>query len=531
MNLVEVLLDQCRRKPDASAIIETRHGHDATTTFTGLERRSSQVAALLRRNGIKAGDPVLIFHPMSAELYAILLGVFRLGAVAMFLDPSAGRAHIERCCELQTPSALIASPKAHLLRLTSAALRRIRRKFVVGRWVPGASSLANAQNEPPINDCESCDAETPALLTFTSGSTGLPKAAVRTHGFLLAQHQVLHHRLKLAEGEVDLTTLPIFLLANLASGLTSVIPQGDLRSPGAVEPAPVLSQIERHHVTRCAASPAFFERLLASPLESRKKIALLRKIHTGGAPVFPRLLEALSSVAPDAKIEAVYGSTEAEPIAHLDARHITAADRSAMRGGQGLLTGLPIPEIHLRVIPDQWGRAIGPFTVAEFAHMRCSTMQVGEIVVAGDHVLKGYLHRRDDEESKFQVGDEVWHRTGDAGKIDAQGRLWLVGRCSAKIRDAHGEIYPFAVECVAMEHPGIRRAAFVAHAGQRLLVIESKPEFDQAAMQTLRKDLLWSSVDKIRILGRLPVDKRHNAKIDYPTLQRLLDKSPKSNPE
>lgn len=526
MNLVEVLLDQCRRKPDVAAIIETLHGHDATTTFAALERRSSQVAALLRRNGIKAGDPVLIFHPMSAELYAILLGVFRLGAVAMFLDPSAGRSHIERCCELQIPSALIASPKAHWLRITSTALRRIRRKFVVGRWVPGAIPLANAQYEPPVNDCEPCDAETPALLTFTSGSTGLPKPAVRTHGFLLSQHRVLHHHLELAEGEVDLTTLPIFLLANLASGLTSVIPQGDLRSPGAVDPAPILSQIERHQVTRCAASPAFFERLLASPLESRKNIALLRKIYTGGAPVFPRLLEALSSVAPDAKIEAVYGSTEAEPIAHLDARHITAADRSAMRGGHGLLTGWPIPEIHLRVIPDQWGRAIGPFAAAEFERLRCPKMQVGEIVVTGNHVLKGYLHRRGDEESKFRVGDEVWHRTGDAGKFDEQGRLRLAGRCSAKIRDARGEIYPFAVECVAMEHPGIRRAAFVAYAGKRLLVIETKPEFDQTALKTLHQDLLWSSVDEIRILRRLPVDKRHNAKIDYPTLQRLLDKMP-----
>jgi acyl-CoA synthetase (AMP-forming)/AMP-acid ligase II len=526
MNLVEVLLDQCRRKPDASAIIETRHGHDATTTFAGLERRSSQVAALLRRNGIKAGDPVLIFHPMSAELYAILLGVFRLGAVAMFLDPSAGRSHIERCCELQPPAALIASPKAHLLGLTSSALRRIRRKFVVGPWLPGAFSLANARHESPVKGCEPCDSGTPALLTFTSGSTGLPKAAVRTHGFLLAQHQVLHHRLELAEGEVDLTTLPIFLLANLASGLTSVIPQGDLRSPGAVEPAPVLSQIELHHVTRCAASPAFFERLLAGPLESRKKIALLRKIYTGGAPVFPRLLEALSTAAPDAKIEAVYGSTEAEPISHLDAHGITATDRSAMRSGHGLLAGVPIPEICLRIIPDQWGRSTGPFTVEEFERARLPTTRVGEIVVTGDHVLKGYLLGRGDEESKFRVGDEVWHRTGDAGKFDEHGRLWLVGRCSAKIRDARGEIYPFAVECVAMEHPGIRRAAFVAHAGQRLLAIESNPEFDRATLQTLRQDLLWSSVDEIRILRRLPVDKRHNGKIDYPTLQRLLDKMP-----
>lgn len=525
MNLVEVLLDQSRRRQQAPAIIETRRGRDSITTFAELELHSGQVATLLQRAGIAAGDPVLIFHPMSAELYAILLGVFRLGAVAMFLDPSAGRAHIERCCRLQMPKALIASSKAHLLRCLSPTLRRIPRKFVVGPWLPGATALAKAKREPSVNGCERCSAETPALLTFTSGSTGLPKAAVRTHGFLLAQHQVLHRHLELLEGEIDLTTLPIFLLANLASGLTSVIPEGDLRSPGSVEPMPILSQIKRHHITRCAASPAFFERLLDAPLESRRNFALLRKIYTGGAPVFPRLLEALSIAAPGGKVEAVYGSTEAEPIAHIDAREIASADRSAMRGGHGLLTGLPIPEIRLRIIPDQWGKSIGPFTSEEFERRQLAPMQPGEIVVAGDHVLKGYLHGRGDEESKFRVGGGIWHRTGDAGKLDEQGRLWLLGRCAAKIRDSRDELYPFAVECVAMEHPQIRRAAFLIHAGKRLAAVEGCTVLDPVVLQKLQGDLLWARVDDIRVLDHLPVDKRHNAKIDYPALKRLLDQT------
>lgn len=524
MNLVEVLLDQCHHRPDAPAIIESSRGRELVTTFAGLERHSGRVAALLRREGIRHGDPVLIFHPMSAELYAVLLGVFRLGAVAMFLDPSAGRAHIERCCELQPPAALIASPKAHWLRLTSPALRRIRRKFVVGRWLPGAISLANAQREIPLATCEACDNATPALLTFTSGSTGLPKAAVRTHGFLLAQHQVLHRRLELVEGEVDLTTLPIFLLANLASGLTSVIPDADLRSPGAVEPTPILAQIQQHRVTRSAASPAFFERLLAAPTGRRQAMSSFRKLYTGGAPVFPRLLEALKQAAPTAQVEAVYGSTEAEPIAHIGTGEITAEDHLAMRQGQGLLTGQPVPEIHVRILPDQWGRAIGPFATEEWERHWLPAGEVGEIVVTGEHVLKGYLQGRGDEETKFRVGNEVWHRTGDAGKMDDQGRLWLMGRCSAKINDARGELYPFTVECVAMQHPVIRRAAFVSYASRRLLAIECREKPDPSVIQTLRQDLKWALIDDIRVLERLPVDKRHNAKIDYPALQQQLSR-------
>jgi acyl-CoA synthetase (AMP-forming)/AMP-acid ligase II len=528
MNLVEVLLDQCHRRPNAPAIIESCRGRDKFTAFSDLERYSGQVAALLRRSGIQAGDSVLIFHPMSADLYAVLLGVFRIGAVAMFLDLSAGRSHIERCCGLQFPAALIASPKAHLLRFTSAALRRIPRKFVVGPRLPGATPLVRARQESPIATCEPCGAATPALLTFTSGSTGLPKAAIRTHGFLLAQHQVLQRRLELVEAEVDLTTLPIFLLANLASGLTSVIPAGDLRAPGAVKVAPILAQIQRHHVTRSAASPAFFERLLGTSVVKPNDLGALRKIYTGGAPVFPRLLDALKNAAPTAKVEAVYGSTEAEPIAHINAGNISGADRKAMQHGQGLLTGLPVPDIRLRIISDQWGRAIGPFTVEEWEGRCLPALQAGEIVVAGEHVMKGYLHGRGDEETKFRVGDEIWHRTGDTGKIDEQGRLWLLGRCSAKISDTRGDLYPFTVECVAMEHPAIRRAAFVTHANHRLLAIEGHAKLDQIVLQALRQDLQWASVDDVRIFDRLPVDKRHNAKIDYPALQELLTKLPKT---
>ena len=195
-----------------------------------------------------------------------------------------------------------------------------------------------------------------------------------------------------------------------------------------------------------------------------------------------------------------------------------------MRNGYGLLTGVPIPEIRLRIIPDRWGQPIGPFVVEEFTRLSLAPQQIGEIVTAGDHVLKGYLNGHGDAETKFKAGNEIWHRTGDAGKFDEQGRLWLVGRCSAKVRDAHGEIYPFSVECVAMEHPEIQRAAFVIHASRRILALENRAEMNSPALQALREDLSWACLSDIRILKHLPVDKRHNAKIDYPSLKQLLEK-------
>lgn len=508
----------------APAIVETRRGADRMSSFEELDLRSRQGAALLRERGLRAGDPVLIFHPMSSELYEILLGVFRLGAVAMFLDPAAGRAHLESCCELQPPRALIAGPQAHLLRLLSAALRRVPLKFVIGSRLPGAVSWAESKTRTPLDHCEPCSPEVPALLTFTSGSTGAPKGTIRTHGFLIAQHRVLERHIKLVPGEVDLTTLPVFLLANLASGVTSVIPDADLRRPGFIAGGPVLAQMARQNVTRAASSPAFFGRLLLGHAVLSGALSGLRKLYLGGAPVFPQLLHQVGRVAPDAEVEAVYGSTEAEPIAHLETREIRPEDRAAMRAGNGLLAGKPIPEIALRILRDQWGAPLGALSLSEFANLQLPAHDVGEIVVSGNHVLTGYLGGRGNVETKFSVGDTVWHRTGDAGKLDSDGRLWLLGRCAARVEDARGRLYPFPVECVAREHPGVTSVAFVQHQGQRYLAVQADDAFGEEEQTALRVSLAWAGVDQVVKVKRLPHDARHNAKIDYPALRRLLQK-------
>lgn len=144
-------------------------------------------------------------------------------------------------------------------------------------------------------------------------------------------------------------------------------------------------------------------------------------------------------------------------------------------------------------------------------------------MVAGDHVLKGYLGGHGDAETKFQVEGETWHRTGDAGSLDATGRLWLSGRCGARIDDGHGRLYPFAVECVAMTFPEVRRAALVTHHGHRLLVVEAvDPSHAPDLESRLTTAVASAHVQRVFLLPRLPVDRRHNAKIDYPALHKLL---------
>ncbi len=521
MNLVTLLAEQARVRPEAAALIEGTGSARHVASYAELEWRSALGARRLRTAGVTAGQPVLIFQPMSVELYVALVAVFRLGAVAMFLDPSAGRRHLERCCALAPPAALLASPRALWLRLISPALWGIPRHFVLGGWAPFASCLEQGA-EPGDDGIVAVDPAAPALLTFTSGSTGEPKAAMRTHGFLMAQHRALAASLALTPGEIDLATLPIFVLANLASGVTTVLPAADLRRPGAIEAGPVIEQLRDEGATRSAASPAFYERLLDTAGGGRHALAPLTSIYTGGAPVFPRLLARLATaVGEGGRTVAVYGSTEAEPIAHIAHDEISPEDFAAMRTGEGLLAGHPVPEIELRILPDRWGTALGPWSDAEFARQWLPAGAFGEIVVSGDHVLPGYLGGRGDAETKFSVGDRRWHRTGDAGWLDDQGRLWLLGRCAARIEDRRGVLYPFAVECAAQEAPGVRRAALLAVGGERWLAIEALPggQPDPSALATITQA---NHIDRTVRVRAIPVDARHNAKVDYPALRRLL---------
>jgi acyl-CoA synthetase (AMP-forming)/AMP-acid ligase II len=314
------------------------------------------------------------------------------------------------------------------------------------------------------------------------------------------------------------------MLANLAAGVTSVIPDVDLRRPGSVNPGSVARTIEDHRVTRVAAPPALLERLVDHCSASARTLPGLERVCTGGGPVLPGLLERVQRIAPRADVLAIYGSSEAEPIASLAYAGVSEADRRTMQSGGGLLAGIPVPAVRLRIVPDADQRP--PIEPRAFEDWCLPHGQAGEILVSGPHVLTGYLDGEGDEATKLRIGDDVWHRTGDAGLLDEVGRLWLLGRCAAAARDARGTLYPFAVECAALQHPNVRRAALVASRGRRTLAVELRDPRDSSCLAALRTMLIWADLDAICDYGRLPLDRRHNSKIDYRALGRLVDSLP-----
>ena len=508
MNLVTHLANRAKEHPERPALIDAKQSISYQDLYAHVCGASTQ----LQGDGLKPNDTLLILQSVSIDLYVTLLGAFHAGLTVMFIDPSAGNKMLSNSLKLHQPNALIGSSKAHLLRLTIPAIRKIPRHYHSSGWVP-FSKKWQPKKSTDVEPIETTS-DSPALITFTSGSTGMPKAACRTHGFLLAQHEALADSLHYCEGEVDLVTLPIFALANLASGLTSVIADTDLRFPARAESTSILQQCTQHHITRCAASPAFFTRL-----HRDQKMPPFQSIYTGGAPVFPNLIDEIHAAHPEMNIVTVYGSTEAEPIAHISWSDVDDIDHQMMSEGKGLLVGKAVDATELRIITDQSGQAIPPITHQELQSL--PEGKIGEIIVTGQHVLKGYLHGKGDEENKINVDGKVWHRTGDAGWMDQDGRVWLMGRASAKIQLNEKSLYPFGVECAAMSHPEVERCALIFFENQVTLFIEG-PDNKRLRTQLLEK-LKELSVESIRFTPLIPVDKRHNAKIDYSELQKLVE--------
>jgi acyl-coenzyme A synthetase/AMP-(fatty) acid ligase len=473
VNLVEAFLAHAEARPDAPALI-TPDGR--SWSYARLAQASASLARAYGAAGIGQGDIVLIARGVSPGLYATLLALFRLGAVACFPEPAAGLEGVARAVEAARPKAMAAGALGRAIRPFSRALSSLPLLPGVGPALPGDGPLAAT---PP---------EAPALITFTSGSTGRPKGIVRSSGFLQLQHDLIEETRRTTPDDVDLISLPVFILSNLAAGAASVIPVGNLRRPAQLNGAALRRQMARHAVNRVIAPPAVCARIV----EDAAALPALSAMFTGGGPVFPNLLHAMRRAAPGARILAVYGSTEAEPIAHVAYDEIGQQDWADMAAGAGLLTGRPVPQIRLEI-------------------------EDAEIRVAGAHVNAGYLDPAHDASTKVRRGGQVWHWTGDAGRLDGEGRLWLLGRHEARA----GALFPFAVETAALSWPGVRQAALLPGAPRAQLAVAGA-RLDMADLS--RRARALGPVDLVRV-GQVPLDRRHNSKVDYTRLGRILRRS------
>lgn len=516
LNVLAVLEQVAARVPDRPALVM----ESGAISFGRLWERVDRASVGLRRTGLAPGDRAIVMIPMSIDLYVALLAVLKIGAVAVFVDPWIGRRQIAAFAAFAEPQAWLGISKSHLLRLLDGRLQAIPLTVTTGRRLgplPARRTLAELEAGPGDGHVQPVEEDAPALVTFTSGSSGEPKGANRTHRFLLAQHRALAAEFPAAEGDVDMPMFPVFALNNLASGVPSVVPAMDFRRVDQVDAARVLRQMKTHGVTTCTASPPFFDRLAAL---GEKRLPLCR-ILTGGAPVADAQLRSWLRAFPETEILVVYGSTEAEPVAHLSARERLEAENADRPRTPGFCAGRPVDRVRAKVIRIH----DGPVALGEDG-WELPRGEIGELIVTGDHVCKDYYrNERAVRENKIvDPAGTVWHRMGDTGSLDPEGRFWIAGRVHSTIRRGGELVHPQLVEQAALgDDPRIRRLGAVGLGEKVVLVIETEAGGDVRTGVAARLAAVGLAVDEIRVTSEpLPVDPRHNSKIDYGRLREWL---------
>lgn len=492
-NIVEILFENAQKYPNKLAIIHKKE----KITYGKLAQDVKDYAQVFLSKGIKKGDNVLIFVPMTIELYKILSAIFYIGATAVFVDAWADKNRLDQALTIVPCQSFIACPKAFILKLMSKKVRQVGINIVSG-YIGKVKMSENIEPATP---------DTTALITFTTGSTGLPKAAKRTHEFLLEQHYVLKKHLSPQIDDVDLTSLPVFVLHNLACGTTSVIPDFNPQKPSDINSEKILKDINNNGVTTSVGSPRFYEKL-AQACEIRG----LRKVFTGGAPVFPKQAKLLQEKFTNCDVEIVYGSTEAEPISSISTHELLAFDGELK---DGLYVGTPIEDINLKIIKPS------DDVIEDFESMWLETGEIGEICVEGRHVLKEYYNSDEAQRfAKIHYNGKVWHRMGDAGYLDNEGRLFLMGRVKNRFEHNGKEVYVFPIENALLELDGVEIGTVLKINNEIVLVVELVPnaKIDESAIIEKLSDFEFGRIEFMKI----PRDPRHNSKIDYDKLKKIL---------
>jgi acyl-CoA synthetase (AMP-forming)/AMP-acid ligase II len=518
VNVADIVLKRARDLGDRTALVVPRpggaDGHAEVISFRGLAERIDELAAGLAREGLRPGDRMLLVAPVSVDFYALAIAALALGGTVILLDGALGARRALVALRAARPRFVVGARAAVRLWPLLPPTWRARR-FTSDAACVGARPLEGlAVHAPPACVPVERHEDDEALLTFTSGSSGRPKGADRTHGILVAQHEALVHEMPHADDDADMTCFPAVALHNLCCGITTVLPPIDLRHPAGADGARVVRAVERWGVTRLSGAPAFHERLVEALERSESRLPRLRAVAIGGAPVRRSLAARMIARYPAARAMALYGSTEAEPIASATLAEVVEAD------GEGYLAGhaAPAAEVERVQLPDSPprldARGLAPF--------RAGDDRDGEVVVRGAHVNRHYVG--DDASNRaLKLRDPrggVWHRTGDLARRDARGRLWLTGRTPDVVTHAGRSVAPFVVEAAVDELPGVRASALVSHArapeGELFVVAR-----DAGGVSRARGWLDSHGMHRVPLhaVASLPVDARHESKIDRARLR------------
>ena len=461
-----------------------------------------RIAVGLRATGLEPGDRVALLIPPGPDLVAVLYGCWRAGLVTVMADKGLGLRGLGRAIRGSRPAWIIGPTNALAAARTMRWAPGAQAIQVGGRAVPGLSvhstldqvaarGTAAAPAPPAATD--------PAAVLFTSGATGPAKGVRYLHGQLEEQRDALVRTYNITNDDRLVAAFAPFALYGPALGIPSAIPDVDVTEPAALTASALNDACTAVNATLAFASPSALANVVATATTSFLGLARLRLVLSAGAPVQPALLRSVARLCPAADLHTPYGMTEALPVADIDLVTINGTGP-----GRGVNVGHPVHGARVRIDP--------------------LSETMGRILVSAPWLSDGYDGLWATEAAARSVDENsVWHDSGDVGHLDADGSLWIEGRGVHIVSTVNGLLTPVPIEIEAETVQAIGRAAAVGVGpiGVQQLVVVVEGAHDGLAPPSVAdavRQAVTAPVAAVLSRKKLPVDIRHNAKIDRAAL-------------
>jgi len=547
-NVAAALTRQAEQRPNAIAIHYPEAGafgkpRYRACTYAELDSISDDYARGLQEYGIVKGTRTALMLTPGLEFFAVFFALFKAGAVPVLIDPGIGLKPLKQCLAEAGPTAFIGVTKAHVARKVLGWARQSCEKFVTAgpRLGLGGISLKKLRKlgaNSTIPAWQPVEPNDMAAILFTSGSTGAPKGVVYRHRHFTAQVDMLRRAFGIEPGEVSLPTFPPFALFDPALGMTTVVPDMDPTRPAEADPVKLVAAIEQFKVTNVFGSPALLDTLSTHCVAQHKRLESVRRVISAGAAVPASTVRRMQdSLFTDAVVHTPYGATECLPVSSISSLELDDRMIDRIESGDGVCVGHPIEPNEVRIVR---------ISEMPFTHLSETTEMPrgmpGEILVTGPTCTDAYWQRDADTEMAKLADDQgrTWHRMGDVGILDGQGRLWFCGRVSQRIDTGKNVLFADQCEAIFNQHPDLKRSAVVG-VGPRgrqmpVLCIEVRGKLSPVDTERVHFDLLQlaqahSITREIRTVlfhPGFPVDIRHNSKIGREELAEWAGRKMKS---